>query len=317
MSWDRVIPQSYQNRNFLESQGNKHEQTGQEIRAGGSVSSTHLLHTRGTHQVKTAFLTQPLIFTLSEAYNQSLCVPNRNLNQAISFIFWRKEESISLIHIFKHEERLDLELVGQSGRQTFSGRTHECVWVTHTISLSCSLETRGSPKADLKLHFWVILYTDTVSFPLLFLLPNIFAITWFFWFSWRSMEHPWWPRVWKILLEKGMTTHSSILAWRISWAEEPGRLQSIGLQRVRHDWASHWKSPWCWERLKAKGEEGDSRWNGWMASPVQWTQTWADSGREWGTRRPGVLQSMGSKRAGHDLATEKWWKGHSVRIILF
>ena len=187
MSWDRVIPQSYQNRNFLESQGNKHEQTGQEIRAGGSVSSTHLLHTRGTHRVKTAFLTQPLIFTLSEAYNQSLCVPNRNLNQAISFIFWRKEESISLIHIFKHEERLDLELVGQSGRQTFSGRTHECVWVTHTISLSCSLETRGSPKADLKLHFWVILYTDTVSFPLLFLLPNTFAITWFF----DSHEGPW------------------------------------------------------------------------------------------------------------------------------
>ena len=36
-------------------------------------------------------------------------------------------------------------------------------------------------------------------------------------------------------LEKGMATHSSILAWRIPWTEEPGRLQSIGLQRVRHD----------------------------------------------------------------------------------
>ena len=36
-------------------------------------------------------------------------------------------------------------------------------------------------------------------------------------------------------LEEGMATHSSILAWRIPWAEEPGRLQSIGLQRVRHD----------------------------------------------------------------------------------
>ena len=35
-------------------------------------------------------------------------------------------------------------------------------------------------------------------------------------------------------LEEGMTTHSSILTWRIPWAEEPGRLQSIGLQRVRH-----------------------------------------------------------------------------------
>ena len=36
-------------------------------------------------------------------------------------------------------------------------------------------------------------------------------------------------------LEEGMATHSSILAWRIPWTEEPGRLQSIGSQRVRHD----------------------------------------------------------------------------------
>ena len=36
-------------------------------------------------------------------------------------------------------------------------------------------------------------------------------------------------------LEKGMATYSSILAWRIPWTEEPGRLQSIGSQRVGHD----------------------------------------------------------------------------------
>ena len=36
-------------------------------------------------------------------------------------------------------------------------------------------------------------------------------------------------------LEKGMATHSSILAWRILWTEEPGGLQSIGSQRVEHD----------------------------------------------------------------------------------
>ena len=38
-------------------------------------------------------------------------------------------------------------------------------------------------------------------------------------------------------LEKGMATHPSILAWRILWTEEPGGLQSIGSQRVRHEWA--------------------------------------------------------------------------------
>ena len=40
---------------------------------------------------------------------------------------------------------------------------------------------------------------------------------------------------WEDLLEKGMVTHSSILAWRIPWTEDPGRLQSMGSQRVGHD----------------------------------------------------------------------------------
>ena len=40
---------------------------------------------------------------------------------------------------------------------------------------------------------------------------------------------------WEDLVEKEMATHSSILAWKIPWTEEPGRLQSMGSQRVRHD----------------------------------------------------------------------------------
>ena len=40
---------------------------------------------------------------------------------------------------------------------------------------------------------------------------------------------------WEDLLEKEMATHSSILAWRIPWMEEPDRLQSTGLQRAGHD----------------------------------------------------------------------------------
>ena len=39
-------------------------------------------------------------------------------------------------------------------------------------------------------------------------------------------------------LEEGVATHSNILAWRIPWTEEPGKLQSIGLQRVGHDWSN-------------------------------------------------------------------------------
>ena len=63
---------------------------------------------------------------------------------------------------------------------------------------------------------------------------------------------PWWSSGWDSILpmqgpgfdphsgnymEKEMTAYSWILAWRIPWKEEPGRLQSMGLQRVRHDWS--------------------------------------------------------------------------------
>ena len=42
---------------------------------------------------------------------------------------------------------------------------------------------------------------------------------------------------WEDPLEEKMATHSSVLAWRIPWAEEPGRLQSLGLNRVGHGWS--------------------------------------------------------------------------------
>ena len=45
-----------------------------------------------------------------------------------------------------------------------------------------------------------------------------------------------WSLGWEDPLKEGMATHSSILAWRISWTEEPGSLYSIGSQRVGHDW---------------------------------------------------------------------------------
>ena len=74
------------------------------------------------------------------------------------------------------------------------------------------------------------------------------------------------------LMEKEMATHSSILAWRIPWTEEPGRLQSMGSQRVRHDWATSLSlslmphmmilrcgafervKPWWWDYCSYKGD---------------------------------------------------------------
>ena len=59
---------------------------------------------------------------------------------------------------------------------------------------------------------------------------------------------------------------------------------------------THWKRPWCWERLKVGGED-DRGWDGWMASPTQWTWVWGNSGGWWWTGRPGMMQSQ---RVGHD-----------------
>ena len=70
---------------------------------------------------------------------------------------------------------------------------------------------------------------------------------------------------------------------------------------------THWKRPWCWEGLGAGGEGDDRGWDGWMASPTQWTWVWVNSGSLWWTGRPVMLQFMGSQRVGHDWATELNW----------
>ena len=52
---------------------------------------------------------------------------------------------------------------------------------------------------------------------------------------------------------------------------------------------THWKRPWCWERLKAGGEGDDRGWDGWMASSTWWTWVWASSRSWWWTGKPGIL----------------------------
>ena len=107
--------------------------------------------------------------------------------------------------------------------------------------------------------------------------------------------------------------------WRTG---KPGVLQFMGLQRVRHDWANelnwctwnsitlatwceeltHWKRPWCWERLRAGGEGDDRGWDGWMASLTQWMCIWVRSESWWWTGKPGVVQSMGVKKSWTQLS---------------
>ena len=85
-------------------------------------------------------------------------------------------------------------------------------------------------------------------------------------------------------LKKGMATHSSILAWRIPWTEKPGGVQSVGSQRVRHDWATNPLVFFWFRKLKAlrkialtqrlnndsiKGEARAAIWPLWALHDVQ------------------------------------------------
>ena len=68
---------------------------------------------------------------------------------------------------------------------------------------------------------------------------------------------------------------------------------------------THLKRPWCWERLRAEGEGDNRGWDGWMASPTEWTWVWVDSvnsGSWWWTGRPGCCSSWGCKESD----TTKW-----------
>ena len=70
---------------------------------------------------------------------------------------------------------------------------------------------------------------------------------------------------------------------------------------------THWKRPWFWEWLKVGGEGDNRGWDGWMASPTQWTWVCVSSRSWWWTGKPGILQSMGLQRVGHDWAAELNW----------
>ena len=61
-----------------------------------------------------------------------------------------------------------------------------------------------------------------------------------------------------------------------------------------------------------RGKGDDRGWDGWMASPTQWTWIWVGSRSWWWTEKPGKLQSIGSQRVGHDQVTELNWPEQSI-----
>ena len=87
-----------------------------------------------------------------------------------------------------------------------------------------------------------------------------------------------------------------------TWCQEPTR----------------WKGPWaCKKKLRAGGKGGNRGWDGWMASLTRWTWVWASSGSWWWTGEPGVLQSMGLQRVGHNLAYGTTTYPTTIKKILY
>ena len=99
-----------------------------------------------------------------------------------------------------------------------------------------------------------------------------------------------------IATEKEMATHSSILAWRILWTEEPAGLLSMGLHRVRHDWSNLA----CMHALEKEVAT--------HSSVLAW--------RIPGTEEPGGLPSVGSHRAGHDWCDLAAAAAYCYRLIV-
>ena len=112
---------------------------------------------------------------------------------------------------------------------------------------------------------------------------------WYFWtvVLEKTFESPWTARRsnQSMLKEIGPNIHWK--DWCSSWSSNPF---STWCKKL-----SHWKIPWCWERLKAGGEVDDWGGDGWMASLTRWTWIWVSSVSWWWTRKTGMLNSMRSQ----------------------
>ena len=121
------------------------------------------------------------------------------------------------------------------------------------------------------------------------------------WYWRRLLRVPWTSRRSNQSILKEISLEYSLegLMWSWNsntlgtWCEE----SALCISSCQHQY-------WFWQRLKAGGEGDERGWDGWMASLTWWTWVWTGSRNWWWTGKPGVLQSMGSQRVGHDWSTE-------------
>ena len=132
---------------------------------------------------------------------------------------------------------------------------------------------------------------------------------------------------WEDPLEEEMAAHSSVLTWRIPWTEEPGGLQSMGSQRVGHNWVTNTHThthnlqlPWGFSGKESSCLCRRREFDPWVRK-IPWRREWQLTpvflpGESPWTEEPGRLQFMWSQRVRQDWATEQqkiWqWKYPSI-----
>ena len=130
---------------------------------------------------------------------------------------------------------------------------------------------------------------------------------------------------WTVVLEKTLESPLDCMEVQLVRCKEistecslEGLMLKLKLQYFGHLMrkADSLKRPWCWKRLKARWEGDNRGWDGWMASQTQWAWVWASSGSQWWTGKPGVLQSTGLQRVGHDWVPELNWNDSCINNLL-
>ena len=120
------------------------------------------------------------------------------------------------------------------------------------------------------IHIYIYIHTHTYTYIYIYIHTHIYTYMYISVYMYIQ------------LLEKAMAPHSSTLAWKIPWTEEPGRLQSMGLLRVGHDWATlfslftfmHWRRKWQPTPVFLPGE---SQGRGSLVGCCLWGRTESDT----------------------------------------
>ena len=125
---------------------------------------------------------------------------------------------------------------------------------------------------------------------------------------WRRLSRvPWTPRKSNQPILKEISPGCSLegLMWKL-------KLQYFGYLMWRAD---SLEKTLMLGKIEGRREGDDRAWDGWMASPTQWTWIWVDSRSWWWTGRPGVLWFMALQRVGHNWVTELNWRCSLFPVI--